>query len=162
MTPADAIDLDSLPAEAHERFMRLAIEQGRRNAAFPFGAVIVRASDQQLMAEGFNDTVRNPTLHGEIAAIDDYVRRHGSQGWRQMVLYTTGEPCPMCMSALIWSGIGAIVYATSIAELTRLGMDQIGIDSRTVAMASPFWHGGLLGGVLAAETDAIFAGRRRS
>ena len=112
--------------------------------------------------EGFNETVRNPTLHGEIAAIDDYVRRHGSQGWGEMVLYTTGEPCPMCMSALIWAGIGAIVYATSIAELTRLGMDQIDIDSRAVATASPFWDGGLLGGVLAAETDAIFAGRRRS
>ena len=43
MNSADAVDLAALPAEAHERFMRLAIEQGRRNAAFPFGAVIVRA-----------------------------------------------------------------------------------------------------------------------
>ena len=162
MNSTDAVDLAALPAGAHERFMRLAIEQGRRNAAFPFGAVIVRASDQQVMAEGFNETVRNPTLHGEIAAIDDYVRRHGSQGWGEMVLYTTGEPCPMCMSAIIWAGISGVVWATSIATLKSVGFHQIDIDSPAVAAAAPHWSGRILGGVLAAETDRMFAERPRS
>lgn len=161
MNSAAAVNLAALPIAAHERFMRLAIEQGRRNPAYPFGAVIVRAADQQVMAEGANDGARNPTLHGEMVAIDDYVRRHGNAGWGELVLYTTGEPCPMCMSALVWAGIGGIVYATSIAGLVEVGFDQIGITSQAVAAASPFWHGEILGGILAAETDRMFADRRR-
>ena len=50
----------AIPSATHERFMRLAIEQARRNPAFPFGAVIVRMSDEQVMAEAVNEGHRNP------------------------------------------------------------------------------------------------------
>ena len=162
MAPAQPIDLHAIPMATHERFMRLAIEQARRNPAFPFGAVIVRASDQQVMAAGANEGRANPTLHGEIRAIHDYVARNGHQGWDETVLYTTGEPCPMCMSAIIWAGIGGVVYATSIAGLKQVGYDQIDIASPAVAASAPFWHGGILGGILAAETDRMFALRPRA
>jgi tRNA(adenine34) deaminase len=159
--PEAAVDLDAIPLAEHERFMRLAIAQGRRNPAFPFGAVMVRAADLAVVAEGMNDSGAHPILHGEIAAMNDYVRRHGNRGWEGMVLYTTGEPCPMCTSAIIWAGIGGVVHGTSIATLKQVGFDQIDIPSETVAGAAPFWNGGLLGGVLAAETDRLFAERER-
>jgi hypothetical protein len=77
------------------------------------------------------------------------------------VLYTTGEPCPMCMNALIWAGIGGVVYGTSIATLNqKLGFHQIAISAFEVAAAaSTFSHVALLGGILADETDAVFAER---
>jgi tRNA(adenine34) deaminase len=161
MRGEDAIDLEAVARKTHERFMRLAIEQARKNPAFPFGAVIVRLADRRVMAEGVNEAHTGPTLHGEIAAIHDYVARHGHRGWEETVLYTTGEPCPMCMSAIVWAGIGGVVYATSIAGLKQVGFDQIAIGSPVIAAASSFWHGGILGGVLAEETDRMFAERPR-
>jgi tRNA(adenine34) deaminase len=161
MAPAPPIDLPAIPMATHERFMRLAIEQARRNPAFPFGAVIVRMRDRQVMAEAVNEGHRVPTLHGEVAVIHAYAERHGNRGWDETVLYTTGEPCPMCMSAIVWAGIGGVVWATSIATLKRVGFDQIDIGSPAVAASAPFWHGGILGDVLAEETDRMFAERPR-
>jgi tRNA(Arg) A34 adenosine deaminase TadA len=46
-----------------------------------------------------------------------------------MVLYTTGEPCSMCMSALVWAGIGGVVFASSIDGIRRAGIDQIAITA---------------------------------
>lgn len=155
------VDLNSIPREVHEHFMRIAINQARRNPRYPFGAVIARAADALLMASGVNDTKRNPILHGEIAAINDYMRAHGNQGWGSMILYTTAEPCPMCMSAMIWARIGGVVFGTSIAELRHVGFNQIEITAASVIRSAPFYHGALLGGVLAAETDRMFADRPR-
>lgn len=157
----------------HEAFMRLAIAEARGNPRYPFGAVIVRpgagggaggsegGSGGEVMGRGVNDSAANPILHGEIACLNDYVRRNGNTGWADMVLYTTGEPCSMCMSALMWAGIGGVVFASSIDGIRRAGIDQIDITARAVADATPFWKGLLLGGVLAAETDRLFLERRR-
>ena len=161
MAPARPIDLETIPMAAHEQFMRLAIEQARQNPAYPFGAVIVRASDRQVLAAAANRSHENPTLHGEIAAIHDYVARNGHQGWDETILYTTGEPCPMCMSAIIWAGIGGVVYATSIEQLKAVGYHQIDVASSDVAKSATFWNGAILGGVLAEETDRMFAERPR-
>ena len=161
MARARPIDLDAIPLATHERFMRLAIEQARRNPAFPFGAVIVRIGDGQVLAAAVNRGAENPTLHGEVAAINDYVARNGHQGWHDTVLYTTGEPCPMCMSAIIWAGIGGVVFATSIEELKAVGFDQIDVAAPVIAASATFWNGDIRGGVLADETDRLFAERPR-
>src|SRR5690348_16704571 len=95
---ASPLALSTIPLHIHEQAMRLAIAAARANPAFPFGAVIVRAADRQTMATGVNNGSANPTWHGEVVAINDYVSRHGNQGWEEIILYTTGEPCPMCMS----------------------------------------------------------------
>ena len=142
--------------------MRLAIEAARANPVFPFGAVIVRAADRTVMASGVNTGDVNPTLHGEIVAINDYVARHGHRGWQDMILYTTGEPCPMCMAALARARIGGVVYGTSIEKLRGFGIDQILIPATAVIAAAPFYQGELVGPVLAAETDALFANRQRA
>lgn len=145
----------------HERSMRAAIEQGRRNAAYPFGAVVVRPDTGAVVAEGVNNSAANPILHGEIACMNDYVARNGNNGWSACVLYTTAEPCPMCMSALAWARIGGVVFGTSIESLKRFGIDQIDITSRAVVDAAPFFTGTLLGGVLEQETDRLFRERRK-
>lgn len=161
MAQVRPIDLAAIPLSMHEQYMRLAIEQARDNPAFPFGAVIVRAGDGRVLGAAVNRGRDNPTLHGEVAAIHDYVERNGHGGWGETVLYTTGEPCPMCMSAIIWAGIGGVVYASSIAHLKKVGFDQIDLASDLVAAAATFWKGKVLGGVLAEETDRMFAERPR-
>jgi tRNA(adenine34) deaminase len=145
----------------HEQAMRQAIEEARRNPVYPFGAVITRADSGEVVARGVNNARENPTLHGEIACMNDYVRLHGNSGWSDKVLYTTGEPCSMCMSALVWAGIGGVVFASSIDGIKRAGIDQIQISAKAVVDASSFYSGLLLGGVLAAETDRMFMERRK-
>jgi tRNA(Arg) A34 adenosine deaminase TadA len=152
----------TVPMQAHERAMRLAIAQARRNPVYPFGAVIVRATSGEVMAQGVNNAGTNPMLHGEVAAMNDYLSRHGNKGWDAMLLYTTAEPCSMCMSALVWAGIGGVVFGTSIDGIKRAGIDQIQITAKAVVDASPFYHGTLLGGMLEAETDQLFLHRKRT
>ena len=141
--------------------MRQAIAEARQNRFFPFGAVIVRAADRQVMAAGVNNGSANPILHGEIVAINDYVSQYGNCGWEGSILYTTGEPCPMCMSAMAWARIGGVVYGTSIETLRRVGIDQSLLPATAVISAAPFYRGEILGDVLASETDALFANRER-
>ena len=160
--PPAPLRLSAIPPAVHERAMRLAIQAAQANPVFPFGAVIVRAADHAVMATGVNNGSANPTLHGEIAAINDYVARHGNRGWEELILYTTGEPCPMCMAALAWARIGGVVYGTSIDKLRDFGIDQILLPATAVIAAAPFYRGEILGPVLASETDALFASRKRA
>jgi tRNA(adenine34) deaminase len=153
--------LPPISTARHEQAMRQAIEEAKRNPVYPFGAVITRADNGEVVARGVNNARENPTLHGEIACMNDYVRLHGNRGWGDKVLYTTGEPCSMCMSALVWAGIGGVVFASSIDGIKRSGIDQIQITAKAVADASPFYSGLLLGGVLAADTDQMFMDRQR-
>jgi tRNA(Arg) A34 adenosine deaminase TadA len=154
-----SISLRTIPLAAHEHAMSLAIEEGKKNPAFPFGAVITDARTGDVLARGVNNSRSNPSFHGEIVCLNDYVSRHGNKGWGDTILYTTGEPCPMCMSALIWAGVGGVVFASSIETLVHAGMNQIEISSKTVAAASPFYKGEILGGILETQTDALFMGR---
>ena len=137
-----------------ERFMRLALAQARR-ADFPFGAVIVR--NGRLLARGRNlgKTNDDPTAHGEMVAIRRCLAAHGSKALRGSELYTTGEPCAMCMGAILWSGVRRLVFAASVQQLsTKIG--QIMISSAEVAAKSPFAPIEIAGGVLADEAMALF------
>jgi tRNA(Arg) A34 adenosine deaminase TadA len=158
---APTLDLDAIPLAAHEAATRLAIAAAKANPFYPFGAVIIGAADRAVLAQGVNNSKTNPVLHGEIVAINDYVARHGNQGWADGTLYTTGEPCPMCMSALVWAGIGGVVYGSSITTLAEAGIGQIMIGASAVRDAPPFYRGPILGGILRAETDALFRNRQR-
>jgi tRNA(adenine34) deaminase len=161
VTAAAAEKLAAISTATRENAMRRAIAVAKRNPTYPFGAIVTRIADGRVMAEGVNASGKNPMLHGEVAAMNDYLRRHGNKNWAEMVLYTTAEPCSMCMSALVWAGIGGVIFGTDLAGLKRAGIDQIDIPAATVVAASPFWHGEVLGGVLASETDALFmAGRK--
>lgn len=141
------------PVQAQdEGFMRLALAEAAKGD-FPFGAVIVR--DGKVVATGHNRGSNDPTAHGEMVAIHAFVAHHPSELLKEATLYTTGEPCPMCMSAIIWCGFRRMVYAASIAELaTRIG--QIMITSADVANHAPFAKIEITGGVLSKEAMALF------
>ncbi|MEM7683092.1 MAG: nucleoside deaminase [Planctomycetota bacterium] len=140
----------------HPRWMRLAIESAQDNPTAPFGAVVVDLNRQQVVATGCNDASVDPTLHGEVdclrkaSAVWDVDRR--DQYW----LYTTAEPCPMCMAACVWAGLGGVVYGTSIATLSRLGFFQIDLTSHELAARSKWAPERVVGGVCEAECDALF------
>ncbi|MDQ3780004.1 MAG: nucleoside deaminase [Chloroflexota bacterium] len=137
-----------------ERFMRLALAEAAQGD-FPFGAVIVRDGD--VLAAAFNTGLRDgdPTAHGEMNAIRAVLAGHGAAALAGATLYTSGEPCPMCAGAIIWCGIGRVVYAASIAQLATK-LDQIMITIEQIAAAAPFAPLELTGGVLSAEAIALF------
>jgi tRNA(adenine34) deaminase len=137
-----------------ERFMRMAIDEARR-ADYPFGAVIVR--DGEVIARGANMGRRldDPTAHGEMQAIRHGLAQHGSGALRGATLYTSGEPCAMCMGAIIWCHFGRLVFAASLDQLAKK-MDQIMIPSAEVAAKSPFAPISITGGVLADEAISLF------
>lgn len=143
--------------------MHLAIEQAERNPAYPFGAVIIATRTGEVLANGVNDSKDNPLLHGEMAAMNDYVRRRGNHDWTDTTLYTTGEPCSMCMSAMAWANLRRIVWGSSIDELRRTGLDQAALSPREVADSARSFYAPelLLGGVLADCTDRLFQEAQR-
>lgn len=143
------------PSTAEDvRFMRMAIEQARL-ADFPFGAVIVR--DGAVIAHGRNlgRTNRDPTAHGEMDAIRRCLADHGPASLRGSTLYTSGEPCAMCMGAILWCHVGRLVFAASVTQLgTKI--DQIMLSSADIAAKAPFAPITITGGVLADEAMALF------
>jgi tRNA(adenine34) deaminase len=141
-------------AAEDERFMRMAIEEARQ-ADFPFGAVIVRGG--QVLARGRNlGRVKNdPTAHGEMVVIRRFLAVNPAAELRGATLYTTGEPCAMCMGAILWCGITRLVFAASVAQLaTRI--NQIMISSAEVAATATFAPISITGGILADEVMALF------
>ena len=143
------------PLPDDERFMRMAIAEAARGD-FPFGTVIVRAGEVLSTGRNLGKTANDPTAHGEMVAIRRFVAARPADELKGTTLYTSGEPCPMCMGAILWCGIGRVVFAASIDELaTKIG--QIMLTSRAVADAAPFAAIAITGGVLSAEALALFS-----
>lgn len=140
----------------HEKYMRRALELGRQVPAFPFGTVIVRQETGTIVAEGWNRIPENPTWHGEIDAINRCAAGHRGIDWSRLVLYTTAESCPMCQSAILWAGVGTVVFGSSIRTLQSQGWWQIDIEAAEIVRRTPFARCTLMGGVIQAECDALF------
>ena len=140
----------------HRFFMRRAIELATQVPELPFAAVIVDQASGAILAEGWNRSSLNPIWHGEIDAINALVTSDCEVDGKDLVLYSTAEPCPMCQAGILWSGIETVVYGTSIRTLQRIGCRQIDIRAEEVIRKSPAWRCALIGGVLEAECDALF------
>jgi tRNA(adenine34) deaminase len=150
-SPLEAAVTDSTE---DERFMRMAIAEASR-ADLPFGAVI--AQDGHILARGRNlgRTEGDPTAHGEMVAIRHCLAAHGKDALKGATLYSSGEPCAMCIGAILWCGIGRVVFAASVSQLaTRL--DQIMMSSAEVAATARFAPLSITGGVLAEEAMRLF------
>lgn len=106
-------------------YMELAIEEARAGIRAgeggPFGCVIVK--NGQVIGRGHNQVVRrkDPTCHGEVMAIRDACKKLDSFDLSDCELYTTGEPCPMCMGAILWANIPRVYYGCDIQDTERIG-----------------------------------------
>ena len=118
---------------AENEYMELAIAQAREgihnNHGGPFGTVIVK--DGEVIGQGHNMVLANndSTAHGEITAIRDAEAKLGTYDLSGAVLYTTGEPCPMCLAACMWANIDKVYYGCTIADNAIIGFRDEAFDA---------------------------------
>ncbi|MCC6949020.1 MAG: nucleoside deaminase [Bradyrhizobiaceae bacterium] len=118
-------------AELNERdreFMGLALALARENAASaeggPFGAVVVH--EGKVVGEGRNrvTATNDPTAHAEIVAIREAARKLNRFDLKGCAVYTSCEPCPMCLAAAYWARVDRVVYAATQHEAAAAGFDD--------------------------------------
>ena len=109
---------------ALQRAVQLSQERMQANLGGPFGAVIMR--DGVVLAEGWNEvTSRNdPTAHAEVTAIRRACLAVNDFSLQGATLYTSCEPCPMCLASAYWARISRIVYANTRDEAASIGFDD--------------------------------------
>jgi len=114
--------------QVNPEFMRQAIQLATENVTSgrggPFGAVVVR--DGQVIAFGANEVTsdNDPTAHAEIVAIRRACRIVGDFSLQGCSIYTSCEPCPMCLAAIYWSRMDAIFYSGTAADAADAGFDD--------------------------------------
>jgi tRNA(Arg) A34 adenosine deaminase TadA len=112
----------------HEKFMRMAIELSENSVTQsqggPFGAVIVK--DGELVAGSANMVVPNndPTAHAEVSAIRLACQKLGTFDLSGCEIYTSCEPCPMCLGAIYWARLDKIYYANTKIDAADIGFDD--------------------------------------
>ncbi len=114
--------------------MQAAIAEARQgvhqNHGGPFGSVIVK--DGEIIAQGHNMVLANidSTAHGEITAIRKAEQVLGTYDLSGCELYTTGEPCPMCLAACMWANISVVYYGCTIADNAKIGFRDEAFDDK--------------------------------
>jgi guanine deaminase len=112
----------------HEKFMRMAIDLSEYNVkegmGGPFGAVIVK--DGMVVARSANKVVPNndPTAHAEVSAIRLACQELETFSLAGCEIYTSCEPCPMCLGAIYWARIDKIYYANTKVDAAAIGFDD--------------------------------------
>ena len=106
------------------RAIQLSIENVHSGRGGPFGAVIVK--DGAVIAEGANQVTssKDPTAHAEILAIRAACAKLGVFELPGCEIYTSCEPCPMCLGAIYWSRLSRIYFASAAADASRIGFDD--------------------------------------
>lgn len=110
------------------RFMARAVELSelsyKSGKGLPIGCVIVR--NGEMVGEGHNEIFlrNNPTSHGEMVAIEDACKRSGDLQLEGCELYTTLQPCPMCLGAIYWAKISKVYYANTNKDAANAGFDD--------------------------------------
>jgi len=127
------------------KFMSRAIElsiESVNNGTGPFGAVIVK--NEKIIAEGSNKvtSTNDPTAHGEIVAIREACKQLNNFSLSGCELYSSCEPCPLCLSAIYWARINKIYYANTREDARKIDFDDSfiyseikkNIDERKITM----------------------------
>lgn len=113
---------------SHEYFLAQAVKLSAKNvhtnAGGPFGAVIVQ--DGKIIARGVNQvTFRNdPTAHAEVVAIRRACKKLKTFELKNCILYTSCEPCPMCLASAYWARVDAIYFANNRADAAAIGFSD--------------------------------------
>lgn len=108
-----------------KRYMELAIAEAelgvQKGHGGPFGSVIVK--DGRIVGSGHNMVLKNndSTAHGEVSAIRDAEGNLGTFDLSGCDLYTTGEPCPMCLGAILWANIEKVYYGCTLKDNEMIG-----------------------------------------
>ncbi|MBD1397630.1 nucleoside deaminase [Pontibacter sp. JH31] len=111
-----------------EEFMReairLSIEKMEAGFGGPFGAVVVR--NGEIIARGYNNVLatNDPTAHAEVDAIRKACQALGTYQLTDCELYTSCEPCPMCLGAIYWARPSKVYYANTKADAAHIGFDD--------------------------------------
>ena len=107
-----------------ERAIQLSLENVQAGRGGPFAALVVRNGD--ILATGTNQvtTLNDPTAHAEIVAIRGACQAIRDFQLRDCELYSTCEPCPMCMGAIYWARLGKVYYANRREDAARIGFDD--------------------------------------
>lgn len=114
--------------EIHEKFMKMAIDLSRsgmvQGKGGPFGCVIVK--DGKLVGQGCNSVLdtNDPTAHAEVVAIRDACKNLGSFQLEGCYLYTSCEPCPMCLGAIYWARPERVFFANTKKDAAAIGFDD--------------------------------------
>jgi guanine deaminase len=97
----------------------------------PFGSTVVRSATGEPVARVLNQVaaLKDPTAHAEVQAIRAACTRIDTPSLAGCTLYTTAEPCAMCMAAALWSGLDRVVYGASLADVSR-HIDQMRLPAR--------------------------------
>ncbi|HEY1804353.1 MAG TPA: nucleoside deaminase [Terracidiphilus sp.] len=117
-----------MPGQPNPEFLRRAIVLATRNvvtgAGGPFGAVVVR--EGKIVGEGANyvTSTNDPTAHAEVSAIRAAAKALNSFTLAGCELYTSCEPCPMCLAAAYWARLDAVYYGASASDAARAGFDD--------------------------------------
>lgn len=119
--------LARFPQAKHDEFMRRAIANSRKagveyKTGGAFGAVIV-TKDGTVIADGLNQVIgeNDPTWHGEMHAIRQACSLLKSPKLHGCILYTSSEPCPMCLATAYWAGVDGIIYGATVADSKKYG-----------------------------------------
>lgn len=114
------------PTDAQHLVRAAELSRQRMEAGLggPFGAVIVR--NGKVLAEGWNEVTssNDPTAHAEVTAIRRACQAVGSFSLEGATLYTSCEPCPMCLASAYWARIARIVYSNTRDEAAAIGFDD--------------------------------------
>lgn len=116
-----------------KEFMQIAVKEAREGIANrdggPFGAVVVK--DGKVVASGHNRVLssNDSTCHGEIDAIRKAEGLLGTYDLTGCELYTTGEPCPMCLAAIMWANIGKVYYGCRLSDNEGIGFRDAKFDA---------------------------------
>lgn len=114
--------------DSEEKFMREAIRLSLENIdskmGGPFGAVIVK--DGEIISKGVNGvtTLNDPTAHAEVTAIREAAKKLNNYNLTGCVIYTSCEPCPMCLSAIYWARLDAVYYANTKKDAAEINFDD--------------------------------------
>ncbi|MBR3508107.1 MAG: nucleoside deaminase [Lachnospiraceae bacterium] len=106
-------------------YMKMAIKEAsfgiRHGHGGPFGSVIVK--DGKIVGKGHNEVLhqQDPTCHGEVMAIHDACKTLGTFDLTGCELYTTAQPCPMCLGAIMWSNVKKYYYGCTIFDTENIG-----------------------------------------
>ena len=118
---------DQSNAEDHaylERAVEISRDRMRAGKGGPFGAVIVK--DSRILAEGWNEvtSANDPTAHAEVVVIRRACQEIGAFSLKGAKIYSSCEPCPMCLASIYWARLDGLVFANSRHQAAAIGFDD--------------------------------------